>query len=131
MSPDRHWITPVLYMAMIIALSSIPGSTGPDAPAGPAGWIPPIVSNALHVPVYAGLAFLWACALIRRGHMPLQQAALIALIVAAVFGGIDEAYQGLIDGRTTASGDWLADTIGAAFGCLVFLWWQHRKKRPR
>lgn len=128
MAPDRHWIAPLLYMALIIALSSIPGSSGPDMDPGPAGWIPPVVSNALHVPVYAGLGFLWAHALTRRGRMALQQAAMVALVIAAAFGAIDEFYQGLVPGRTTALGDWLANGVGAAIGCFVFLGWHDRKK---
>ena len=120
MSPYRHWVAPTLYMALIIGLSSIPGSTGPDTPSGPAGWIPPIVSNALHVPVYAGLGFLWTQALMRTGPLPLKRALFAALVIAAVFGIIDELYQGLIPGRTAAFADWLADAAGAALGCALF-----------
>lgn len=128
MPPGRHWVAPALYMAMIIALSSIPGSTGPETPTGPAGWIPPVVANALHVPLYAGLGFLWAYALGRSGRMPARQAVIVALVIAATFGGIDELYQGLIPGRTTALGDWLANTAGAALGGVLFLFLLRRQR---
>ncbi len=131
MAPHRHWIAPALYMALILALSSIPGSTGPDTVPGPAAWIPPIVSNTLHVPVYAGLGFLWARALTLGTRLRLRDATLTALVIAAVFGGIDELYQGLIPGRTTALGDWVADATGAIFGCLVFMRWRYREPRSR
>ncbi len=131
MPPDRHWVAPALYMAMIIALSSIPGSSGPETPSGPAGWIPPIVSNALHVPVYAGLGFLWTYALIRGRRLTPPQAALMALTIAAAFGALDESYQGLVPGRTTSLGDWLADAAGAAIGCTVFILWRWLQTRER
>lgn len=134
MSPDRHWIAPALYMAMIIALSSIPGSSGPETPPGPAGWIPPLVSNALHVPLYAGLGLLWTYALTHTNRLRPWPAAVTALVIGAAFGALDELYQGLIPGRTTSLGDWLADTAGAAIGGTLFLirqQWRHRPKRPK
>lgn len=131
MAPNRSWIAPVLYMAMIITLSSIPGSTGPDSGPGPASWIPPILSNALHVPVYAGLSFLWAWTLIGRGHNDPRIPVLIALIIAVVFGAIDESYQNLTPGRTTALFDWIADSIGATAGCIVFILWRRRSMSPK
>lgn len=132
MLPFRHWMAPALYMAIIIALSSIPGSTAPVAQSSPTGWIPPFVANALHVPVYAGLAFLWAHALIRANGMTPRQAALLAFAIAAAFGALDEFYQGLVPGRTTALMDWLADTAGAAVGSTLYLGrhqWRSRQKR--
>jgi VanZ family protein len=127
---DRYKVIPALYMALILALSSIPGTTDSGSPAGPAGWIPPIVSNAMHVPVYAGLAWLWAWALLHSRGIPARRAALIALALTAVFGGIDELYQGLIPGRTTAFGDWLADAAGGALGSCFFLGTQHWARQP-
>lgn len=129
MPPDRHWVAPVLYMGMVIALSSIPGATGPETPTGPAGWIPPIVANALHVPVYAGLGFLWTYALTRGRRVTPPHVALLALAIATIFGALDELYQGLVPGRTTSLGDWLADAAGAAIGCTVFMLWRRLQTR--
>lgn len=130
MPTARHWIGPALYMPMIIALSSIPGSAGPATDPGPIGWVPPVISNALHLPLYAGLAFLWARALALGGAMEVRRAAWLALAIAAAFGCLDELYQGLIPGRTPGLGDWLADTVGAAAGSAVFLRWRAGQKPP-
>lgn len=126
MSAARHWFGPALYMLLMIVLSSIPGSAGPDGGPGPAGWIPPLISNALHVPLYAGLGFLCARALTLGARLNRRRAASLALILGTAFGGLDELYQDLIPGRSTALGDWLADATGAAIGCILFLY-RHRE----
>lgn len=131
MAPNRHWIAPALYMAMLIALSSIPGSTGPDAHPGPINWIPSIVSNALHVPAYAGLGFLWARTLTKSGDTGDCMVTVLALIIAAAFGAIDELYQGFIPGRMTTPADWAANAVGATLGCVVFLYWQRSRTHSK
>lgn len=119
MSSPRPWIVPVLYMLVVVGLSSIPGGSGSEA--GVSDRVPSLISNALHLPLYAGLAFLWARALVAGAGLAPVRAAVIAAAIAAVFGLFDELYQGLTPGRTTSLTDWLANAIGAAAGCLVYL----------
>lgn len=108
-------------MLMVIALSSIPGSNGPETGTSAFGWVPPLISNALHLPLYAGLAFLWARALVSGPGLTPRGAVLVAVAIAAAFGALDELYQGLTPGRTPSLVDWLANAVGAAAGCLVYL----------
>jgi VanZ family protein len=116
-------------MLLMIALSSIPGVARPDDGPGPAAWIPPLISNALHVPLYAGLGFLYARALTFGARLKGRRAALLALALGAAFGGLDELYQSLIPGRSTAFGDWLADTAGAAIGSSLFTYLHRENTR--
>lgn len=121
MPSPRRWLAPALYMLMILAFSSIPGSTGADGDSSTFGWVPSLISNALHLPLYAGLAFLWARALLAGQGLTPRGAAVIAVAVAAGFGLLDELYQGITPGRTTSLADWLANAVGAAAGAAVFL----------
>ncbi|MDZ7829142.1 MAG: VanZ family protein [Halofilum sp. (in: g-proteobacteria)] len=131
MSSPRPWIAPALYMLLVVALSSIPGSGGNGTEPGPFAWVPSLISNALHLPLYAGLAFLWARALVTGAGLVPVRATIIALAIAAAFGVFDELYQGLVPGRSTSLQDWLANAVGAAAGCLVYLRFHRaRGRRP-
>lgn len=99
-------------MAGIFALSSIPDDGG-----GPGSRIlfpPPAVQNLLHVPVYAGLAFVLARALGRRRHAPLLAAA-----ITVAFGALDEVHQMFVAGRTASVTDALLNALGAG---IVAAW---------
>jgi VanZ family protein len=48
------------------------------------------------------------------------RAAFLAILIAAVFGAVDEWHQQYISGRSTELADWYADTLGAATGALLF-----------
>lgn len=126
MSHRFHWTWPALYMLLILALSTIPGG-GPDpAAAEPPWWLSPVVTNFLHVPLYAGFALAWAVALTVAAGMTSRRAAVLMLMLVAGFGVLDELYQGMIPGRNSTLGDWLADTFGAVIGCVLFLWYRRR-----
>ena len=115
------WLAPVAYMALIIGLSSIPGSVaeGPDAPLH---WLPELVSNLLHLPLYAGLAFVWCVTLHRLTRLTPRHVAAIAFGASVVFGIADELYQGLIPGRTPSVSDVVMNTLGAGIAIVLFPW---------
>jgi VanZ family protein len=73
-----------------------------------------------HFVAYAGLAFLlcWAWTT-RRPLMPLGP--VFALVVASLYGIVDELTQLLVPGRSGEFRDWLADTLGATIGIGAFL----------
>jgi len=103
----RWWILAGLYMAGLFALSSVP-----DDKCEPfiAEYLPPPkVQNALHVPVYAGLAFLmW-----RGLGGPRRRAALLAAALTTAYGVTDEVHQMFVVGRTASVTDALANALGA------------------
>ena len=56
-------------------------------------------------------------------------AAILAILCAAVAGGLDESYQG-ITGRSSSVYDWLADCAGATVSsCFMALYTKIRKAR--
>jgi hypothetical protein len=113
MSHVKWWVAAGLYMAGLFALSSVPYD---NREPGIAEYFPPPgVQNALHVPVYAGLAFvMWrglrgpdAAAGARR------RAALLAAALATLYGALDEVHQMFVMGRTASVTDALANALGA------------------
>jgi VanZ family protein len=118
--PSVLW--PVLYMLAIFGLSSVPGVIPEDAaaPYQIFNWVPPALQNLLHIPVYAGLAFLWRWYL----AVPLRAlaATLMALLITISYGVFDEWYQLFVPGRYASLTDVLFNSIGAGLGVLAYSW---------
>jgi len=125
LSRRLHVLFPVFAMLGVIGLSSVPGEISPDAsiPMQVFLWVPPTVQNLLHIPVYAGLAFLWNWTL--AGWLRPMQAVLLALVIVICFGMFDEWYQGFTPGRYSSWMDVLFNAVGAGLGVVVF-WWARR-----
>ncbi|MBC8352845.1 MAG: VanZ family protein [Planctomycetes bacterium] len=72
----------------------------------------------LHFGAYAGLAFLLAATLttMRMRHGAL----LVPMVVAAIYGCVDELTQMAIPGRQADVADWAADVFGAGLGVFAF-----------
>lgn len=100
----RYAALSLSYMGGIFYLSSLPTiATGPDTPF----WR--FVSNAAHIPLFAGLAL--CLALTFRGWPALQRAALV-LAIAVGYALFDEWHQGWIPGRSASVMDVGLDLAG-------------------
>ncbi len=111
---------PLCYMLGILGLSSVPGVI-PDDGSGALqviAWVPPALQNLLHIPVYAGLAFLWCWSLAGRLRRP--WALVLPLCLAAGFGILDEYYQFFTPGRYASLTDVLFNAFGAGLGVWLF-----------
>jgi VanZ family protein len=78
------------------------------------------LDKAVHFVAYAGLAIvLMAAANVfwRTG----VRTALGVIIVAAIYGALDEWTQGFVPGRSAELRDWVADVLGAAVGAGLYL----------
>lgn len=86
------------------------------------GTLPPGTDVPLHFIAYAGLAFLLTWWLsVKWGPLTLKRLALI-LLGLSLFGGLDELLQGIPALRRQPSlDDWVADTLGALLGIILFL----------
>ncbi|KIE59444.1 teicoplanin resistance protein VanZ [Methylacidiphilum kamchatkense Kam1] len=97
------WVLAFLYCDLILAFSSLPGST-----------LSVITKNVsdkiLHFFAYSILGWLFC-----QASMKL----LYGIALAALFGMIDENYQRLIPGRQCDFYDWLADCLGATAGAIL------------
>lgn len=84
----------------------------------PAGDLPPgRYSTIGHLGGYAVLGALLFSAL--RIDRPVRSAALIAVLLASLYGASDEFHQSFVPGRTPTVYDWIVDTIGAALGATL------------
>ena len=107
----------MLLMGAIFALSSIPGD---DTAAGKfLGLVPPGLQNALHVPIFAMLAWLWCRAL---GDMPHGKKLGIAAALSLAWAGLDELHQFYVPGRFASLTDIVLNTIGVGAGMVLASW---------
>jgi VanZ family protein len=75
----------------------------------------------LHFGWYFGGSGLFSAGLfLLRPELPAARRILIALAVIALCGIIDEFHQATVPGRDATFADFLADTLGALAGALVF-----------
>lgn len=77
-----------------------------------------IVPSVAHFLEYAVLGALLANALCYR--IPSQQALLLAVFLASLYGISDEIHQYFVPSRTPDPLDWAVDTCGAALGSVLF-----------
>ena len=103
------WGAVILWSAVIFTMSSIPGSNLP----GGYSWQGHLTEYA----IFSALLFF----AIRLDRPPLQ-AAILAVLIASVYGVTDEFHQSFVPLRTPDPLDWLTDTAGAAIavGLILF-----------
>ncbi len=114
-------LLPLAYMTAIFMLSSIPGEIDPHETGVMRVflWVPPDVQNLLHVPVFAGLAWLWCLALRPWGLSP-DRLAWLAFALTLAYGVADEIHQSFVPGRLANGADLLLNVIGAALAVWAF-----------
>jgi VanZ family protein len=106
----RAWIAVVLWVAIQLTLTSLPGKDIPIDLPHPVDWLG-------HLCMYAGLGFLVARGAWLRAWPPRW---LIWIGVAISLGAaLDELHQIFVPGRDAEVTDWLADTVGASAGLVV------------
>lgn len=86
---------------------------------------PKHLDKLVHFTLYGVLAGLAAAALTRRGSHANVRPMLGVLLLAVVFGLVDETTQPYT-GRDFDWWDWLADGLGAAAGLLLLSAWHRR-----
>ena len=118
-----HATLPLLIMAVLYWLSSLPGTPLPDDPAlySLFYWMPPSVQNTLHVPAFAALAWAWCWALGAWLRVSIMQA-IGAFAIASGYGVFDEWHQSFVPGRYASLTDVVLDVAGAAFGIWLAAW---------
>ena len=117
------WIPAIVYIALIFAISSIPGSIHGRIPFR-------IFDKAAHLVEFAGLGLFLMVAF--RGSMPragLRHVLLLVLAVGLAIGVLDELYQSFVPGRAVEFLDWVADTIGVVLGSALAMFHYRRRER--
>jgi len=101
-----RWGAVAVWAAAIFGVSSIQGS---NLPGG--------YSAQAHFTEYLILAVLLYVAL--RPGRSRTSAALLALLIASLYGMSDEFHQSFTPGRVPDPMDWLTDTLGAGAGAVA------------
>ncbi len=119
----RYWLPFVVWAIGIFTASSIPGADFPDSP---------IFSHdkILHFIVFFGFAFLLERALHHQTRFPdlARYSHLATLVIAVVYGSLDELHQAFVPGRDPDVFDLMADTTGA-LGAVIVVWLLNRLRR--
>jgi VanZ family protein len=110
------WAALVCWACVILWLSSLPPEELPEAAF--LFW-----DKVNHFVAYAVGGWLAASALqVSRPRNSRTTVLILAVLLIATFGVLDEALQTLTPGRTGgAADDWMADVLGAAVGALLRL----------
>ena len=118
-----HVVLPILIMAALFWLSSLPGTLTHNDPRLYAlfYWISPSLQNALHVPAYATLAWAWYWALRAWLSAPWARFA-TACVIASLCGVFDEWNQSFVPGRYGSLTDIVLDVTGAVLGSWLGGW---------
>ena len=112
-----RWLPVVLWMFVILGLSSIPS-------LGSSRQLLPGIDKLVHMGEYSVLGFFFA----RAAHF--QGVAWKVVLPTAFFGllvgSADELYQATVPGRMSDALDTAADVIGASVGATAWFWRRRR-----
>ncbi len=120
----KYWAPPLLYMALIFAVSSL---KQPPLPMPKFEWL--TIDKLYHFIEYAILGGLLARALLKAkpSIVPPQLIWGLAAVLSILYGASDEWHQTFVPGRSATLADWVADTLGSVAGVLG-VYFYYRKK---
>ena len=133
MQPKPYAALPLLWAAVVLALTLTPAIDMPRTPA----WKLLSFDTAAHAGVFAVLAALswFSLRRQRRWRWPARCPGLASLLGSVAFGGLIEVLQHTMRvGRHAEWTDWLSDSLGAALAVLaaylVLRRWRARRPAP-
>ena len=118
----KYWVPPLLYMALIFAISSL---EQPPLPTPEFEWL--TIDKLYHFIEYAILGGLLARAFAKADPavIPSNLIWFIAAVLSILYGASDEWHQTFVPGRYATVADWVADAIGSIAGVLaVYLYYK-------
>jgi VanZ family protein len=108
----RRWAPVVLWLAVQLLLTSLPGNDLPDVR------LPLHFDWVVHAGMYGtqGVLLARACMMgMLFSERPMQRVLMLVAALSAL-GALDELHQLFIPGRSAEVMDWVMDTIGGAAG---------------
>ena len=124
-----YWLPVILYASLIFYLSSLPKPT--RMPTGEVLYISEPESQFLHVLEYFILAFLLFRALKNTVSIPLSKLALLAVVIAVIYGVSDEIHQSFVPNRSCSPIDLFLDGVGSLIASLLLYHFSLRIPRYR
>ena len=121
----KNWVPPVLYMALIFAISSM---EQPPLPMPEFEWL--TIDKLYHFIEYAILGGLLARAFVNvpPKWLPPQRVWITAALLSILYGASDEWHQTFVPGRFATLADWVADVLGSIAGVLGFYFYYKKKQ---
>jgi len=110
--PTIAWTLVISYAVIIIALSSIPGSSLPSEKV-------PLQDTIEHIIEYAILGFLLIIAFLSTGYTLDRKTILVVIIVGAIYAVFDESYQSFVSDRIADVLDVFSDIVGVTLGVII------------
>ena len=122
----KYWVPPLLYMALIFAVSSL---EQPPLPMPEFEWL--TIDKLYHFVEYAILGGLLAIAFVKAkpAVVPSKLIWLVATVLSILYGASDEWHQTFVPGRFATVADWVADVLGSIAGVLV-VYLYYRSHQP-
>jgi VanZ family protein len=105
-----RWLPAGAWLAVIFALSSVPGDSLPNA-----GFDYSVIGHFTEYAILAGLLMFAAVG----GRNLTVTLALTLLLACSLYGVSDEYHQSFVPGRTPDPIDWATDTAGAGASIAV------------
>ncbi|MYA72168.1 hypothetical protein F4009_18925 [Candidatus Poribacteria bacterium] len=121
----KYWVPPLLYMALIFAVSSL---KQPPLPMPKFEWL--TIDKLYHFIEYAilGILLAWAFVKAKPSVVPSKLIWIIAAVLSILYGASDEWHQTFVPGRDATFADWIADVLGSIAGVLaVYLYYRSRQ----
>ncbi len=112
-------LVPLVYMAMIFGLSSIPGIPPVHEDVHWQHRLLTVLTNSIHVPLFAGLAWSWRWSLTAIMDNTRRMISLTFVLTLA-YGIFDEWHQGFTPYRTPSLTDIMLDATGALLAVWLF-----------
>jgi len=121
LSTILRWWPVLLWAAIILSMSSVPGARLDDVGLQ----VPDKLVHGLEYAILGALAMRAAALQYGSG----ARAFVLALLIGAGFGVLDENYQRLIPQRDSSALDWTADAVGTAIGAGFMAGLRRRERR--
>lgn len=121
----KYWVPPLLYMALIFAVSSL---KQPLLPMPKFEWL--TIDKLYHFIEYAilGILLAWAFVKAKPSVVPSKLIWCFAAGLSILYGASDEWHQTFVPGRDATLADWIADVLGSIAGVLaVYLYYRSRQ----
>lgn len=112
-------LLPLVYMAAIFALSSIPDTAAPETGLERVlQWASPELQNLLHIPLFGGLAWCWHWGL-RSWVKQEPRRVGVALALTLAYSALDEIHQLGVPGRFGSLTDMVLNAVGAVLALAM------------
>jgi len=127
---DRTWLwalLAVVWMTLIYSLSDKPASDYEGA-GDLLSWLP-FASTIVHIGLYFTLSLFVLRTLTLLKPVTTGLVAYATVLVALVYGVLDEIHQSNVEGRASEAGDVVADVFGAVL--VVVFWFLLKRYRSK